>query len=76
MTRSFLIGLSDRIEISNISRNSKRKDEFVNQTHPAKIVKIKAFFVFEFFFVFKSEIVILVFDNTHESLLITITFFN
>ena len=57
------------------SRKSKKK--FVNQPHPNKIVKIRAFFVFwKKNFMKKSKILILVSDNAHKPLLITqITFF-
>ena len=64
-----------RIELSFgiLSRSRKSKNKFVNQSHPTKIIKIGAFFVF----LKKSKISILVSDSFHKSLLIIlITFFD
>ena len=47
------------------------KDEFVNQPHPTKIVKIRAFLMF----LKKSKIPILVSDSSHGSLLIILIIF-
>ena len=56
----------------------KRKDEFVNQPHPTKIVKIGTLFVFlEKNFMKKSKISILCSDSSYKFLLIiVITFFD
>ena len=52
-------------------RSRKRKDKFVNQPHPTKTVKIRAFFVFsKKNFLKKSKIPILVSASAHKSLLI------
>ena len=48
LRKSFRIGLKS----GTYFENPKRKNEFVKQPHPTKIVKSRAFFVFEFFFFF------------------------
>ena len=61
------------LSLGTLYRSRKSKDKFVNQPHPTKIEKIRAFFVF----LRKSKIPILVFDSAHKSLLtILLTFFD
>ena len=51
----------------------KRKNEFVNQPHPTKMVKIEVLVVF----LENCKFSILISDNSHKSLLfISITFFD
>ena len=63
-----------RFEIPEVFIGAKKiKDEFVNQPHSTKIVKIRAFFVF----LKKSKILILVSNSSDEFLfIILITFFD
>ena len=67
----------NRLKFGKFLENREKKDEFVNQPHSTKIVKIRALFVFKKFFSKKSKIGILVSDRAHKlSLIILITFFD
>ena len=67
ITLNRIIGLSFGI----LYRRPKSKDEFINQPHPTKIVKIRAFFEFlKKNLLKKFKISILLSDSPHKSLLI------